>query len=178
MLFPIGFGVARGTHSKVIGRDVIGCCRIVNAFRIIVRKYRLHFIERFSMHEAGRFVEHCYHIPRIALLVQPFQHNNIVARKFDVSGRGCRRGAAIRPNITLCHEYTVCVIEVKAGIFYGLFVCSVLKITFLRPGKGTCISEADLDIRFVSGENIRSIIRNDSRFVVRACTQCGTHEQA
>jgi len=176
-LCPIGFGVARSAHGKVIGGDAIGCCGVINAFCIIVRKRRLHFVERFSIHEVVRFVEHRYHILRIALLVQPFQHNNVIACKFNVSGRGCRRGVAIRPNITLCHEYTVCIIKVEVGVFYGLFVCSVVKVTFCRLGKGACISEADIDVRLVSCENIRCIIRNDFRLIVRTCAQCGTYEQ-
>ena len=177
ILCSIGIGVARSAHGKVIGGDAVGCFRVINAFRIIVRKHRLHFIERFSIHEVIRFVEHRYHILRVTLLVQSFQHNDIVTRKFNVFGRGCRWGVATRPNITLCYKYTVCIIKVEVGVFYSLFIYSVLKVTFCRPCKGTCISEADIDICLVSCENTRCIIRNDFRFFVRACTQCGAYEQ-
>ena len=87
---PIGFGVARSAHGKVIGSDVIGRFRIINTFRVIVCKHCLHFVECFSIHEVGRFVEHCYHIFRIVFFVQSFQYNDVVAHKFNVSGRGSR----------------------------------------------------------------------------------------
>ena len=177
ILFPIGVGVARSAHGKVIGGDTISGFRIINAFRIIIRKHCLHFIERISIHETVRFVKYRYHILRIVLLVQPFQHNNVVARKFNVSGRSCCRGCATRPNIPLCHEYTVCIIKIEVGVFYGLFVYSVLKVTFRGPCKGTCISKANIDVSLISCENIRCIIWNDSQFIVRARPQYNAYEQ-
>ena len=162
ILCPIGVGVACSAHGKVIDSTVIDCFRIINTFRIIIRKHCLHFVERFSIHEIIRFVEHRYHILRIVLLVHSLQYHNVITCKFNVSGRGGYRGVTIRPNITLCHKYTICIIKIEVGIFYGLLVCSVLKVTFLRSCKRTCISKADINIRLTSCENIRCIIRNNS----------------
>ena len=129
------------------------------------------------MQEARRFVEHRYHVPGIVLPAQFFQYDDVVARKFNVAGRVCRRGVATRPDITLCNEYAVCIVKVKIGVFDGLFVRSVFKFAFLRPRKGACIGEPDIEVCLVYSENLRGIIRNDSRFIVRTCTQCATCEQ-